>query len=517
MRLLRRWGVLVRAVAAAAGGGADNVFDSTRVLRVPGTTNLKADGGAVTVLFAEDENPDIELDVLTLDQVEEALDLAGVRDEPVRDSSGPTIPMAEWATSSTTCGYTRSMIDGWATDRPAGGRHQWMLGQAVRLACARRLGCIAATDVPKAQKALTAAFERILATVGPARQQAPYEAQGALQWGVARVEAMTEDQARAELGDHRHQGDDPLEGLIDPDADQVHVDPDTGEILDDADGPTEHYQHGSMGDAHLGERVARYYLRGKFLAHGRFKWLLWDGRRWADAAETEVRRQVRDALLAIHALESAKADTDRNREVAAAGAETDQAKAKSLADAAIRAHGEKMRHLASLFNVGKIDAVTKVARGFVFCHLTDFDQHPDLLNVGNGVVDLRTGELRPHDPALKLTKITSVDYHPGATHPAWDKALTCIPAAVRPWLQVRFGQAATGHPPEDDVIPFLRGGGENGKSTVLEGSMKALGQHAILVPKKAIAGTPGDHPTELMPLRGARAAFLEELPDPRSA
>jgi hypothetical protein len=43
--------------------------------------------------------------------------------------------------------------------------------------------------------------------------------------------------------------------------------------------------------------------------------------------------------------------------------------------------------------------------------------------------------------------------------------------------------------------------------------MKALGEHAILVPKKAIAGTPGDHPTELMPLRGARAAFLEELPD----
>lgn len=133
VRLLRRWGVLVRAVAAASGGGADNVFDAARVLRVPGTRNLKADGGTVTVTFTEDD-AGTELDVLTLDQVEEALDLAGVRDEPIRDSAGPTTPMAEWATSTSTCSYTRRMIDGWATDRPAGGRHQWLLGQAVRLA-----------------------------------------------------------------------------------------------------------------------------------------------------------------------------------------------------------------------------------------------------------------------------------------------------------------------------------------------------------------------------------------------
>ena len=32
----------------------------------------------------------------------------------------------------------------------------------------------------------------------------------------------------------------------------------------------------------------------------------------------------------------------------------------------------------------------------------EFDAHPDLLNVRNGVVDLRDGTLRPHDPQLLL-------------------------------------------------------------------------------------------------------------------
>ena len=57
-----------------------------------------------------------------------------------------------------------------------------------------------------------------------------------------------------------------------------------------------------------------------------------------------------------------------------------------------------------------------------------FDAHPDLLNVRNGVVDLRDGTLRPHDPDLMLTKVTMVKYVQGATHRDWEQALTAVPA-----------------------------------------------------------------------------------------
>src|SRR5690606_10902289 len=52
--------------------------------------------------------------------------------------------------------------------------------------------------------------------------------------------------------------------------------------------------------------------------------------------------------------------------------------------------------------------------------INDFDQHPDLLAVRNGVVDLRTGELRPHDPNLLISRKIDVDYVPNAAAPRWE-------------------------------------------------------------------------------------------------
>jgi hypothetical protein len=43
----------------------------------------------------------------------------------------------------------------------------------------------------------------------------------------------------------------------------------------------------------------------------------------------------------------------------------------------------------------------------------DFDADPDLLCTSNGVVDLRTGKLMPHDPKYLMMKRTRVNYVPG--------------------------------------------------------------------------------------------------------
>ncbi len=276
---------------------------------------------------------------------------------------------------------------------------------------------------------------------------------------------------------------------------------------------TPFYQHSSIADAHMGERVGRYFLAGRFLAWGRNSWSRWDGRRWVTASDTSTRRAVRDALMEIFAELMEKATEERDKALAAAAKETDADTAKHMVAAASKNYDVRTRELRSLFNVGKIDAVMKISRGFIEIDPLDFDQHPDLLNVGNGIVDLRTGELKPHDPKLLMTKVTEVDYIPGATHSAWDTALEALPEDRRDWMQVRFGQGATGHPPEDDVVPFLKGGGANGKSTILAGIRKALGDHCVLVPDKVILGSANDHPTEMMTLKGARLALLEELPE----
>ena len=56
--------------------------------------------------------------------------------------------------------------------------------------------------------------------------------------------------------------------------------------------------------------------------------------------------------------------------------------------------------------------------------------------------------------------------------------------------------------------------GENGKTTVLVAVTKTLSHDiAVTVSDRILTARPGDHPTELMSLRGARLAFREEFPE----
>jgi putative DNA primase/helicase len=166
---------------------------------------------------------------------------------------------------------------------------------------------------------------------------------------------------------------------------------------------------------------------------------------------------------------------------------------------------------------GFITGVAELAAGALLADEPTLDDHPDLLNTPTGVVDLRTGELRPSDPALYFTKMTAAPYDPDADMSMWDRALGAIPPEVADWLQVRLGQAATGYTPDDAVLTIFEGSGENGKTTVLYAPREALGEgYAVTLSERVLLGDPSDHPTSMMTLQGARMAVVEELPEGRS-
>lgn len=240
-----------------------------------------------------------------------------------------------------------------------------------------------------------------------------------------------------------------------------------------------------LDDSHFADWLGAGALRHWRWAAG-LGWLRWTGSVWRPASDPAVHDAVRTALMGLLAAE------------ALAGAEHARIKLVTAALAARR-----------------ITGIAGLARGVLEVAADQFDAHPDLLNVGNGVVDLSDGTLRPHDPDLLLTKITPVPYLPGATHRDWDTALRAIPEDVREWMQLRLGQAITGHTPDDDIMPILQGSGSNGKSTVLGGIAGALHDHVVTVPERLLLANPNDHPTELTVLRGARLALLEEMPEGR--
>lgn len=243
-----------------------------------------------------------------------------------------------------------------------------------------------------------------------------------------------------------------------------------------------------LTDAALAEQIADE-LRDRY-AYGLGLGLMrYDGRIWSPVDEPSLIEATRLIMRRIRAEETRAAIMrgDKKREAEA------------------RALEQRTR----------IVAVARLAGGIMAERQRATDARPDLLNTPSGVVDLRTSELLPHDPALMFTKITAAPYDPDADRSLWLRALEALPAESAEWLQVRLGQSLTGYMPDDDVLVVLKGDGENGKTTILHSVRCAAGDYAGTVPKRLLLASPGDHPTELTTLKGLRLAVIEELPEGR--
>lgn len=216
----------------------------------------------------------------------------------------------------------------------------------------------------------------------------------------------------------------------------------------------------------------------------------WRGIRWESAEEHSLVESVRSIIQEIEIDE---------HEVAAR-----------------RGDNKAIDKARTLLSRSRASSVARLVVGILAEHEPIFDDHPDMLNTPTGIVDLRTAELLPHDPTMYMTKVTGVGYDPDADMSAWEKALEAVPKGVRGWLQLRFGQAATGYTPDDDTLCIFEGAGSNGKTTVMIGPRRALGDYAVTLPERLLLANPGDHPTTLMTLQGARLGVIEELPEGRS-
>lgn len=242
---------------------------------------------------------------------------------------------------------------------------------------------------------------------------------------------------------------------------------------------------GEFTDARLAQTIYDNALAGRYCWTSALGWMNYDGRRWKECGDTGVIECIRRYLLDWLENENKAADQDR------------------------------FNRVKSLLSNNRIAAIARLARGIAEVDARDFDVHHDLLNVHNGVVDLRASELLPHDPKYLFTKITRVSYRPNARHDDWEKVLEAVPGETIPWLQCRLGQAITGHVPVDDRILIMCGDGSNGKTSLMNAVTNALGDYYTLVSDKAILGNADSHTTELMDLKGTRFAFIEETPEAR--
>lgn len=151
--------------------------------------------------------------------------------------------------------------------------------------------------------------------------------------------------------------------------------------------------------------------------------------------------------------------------------------------------------------------------------LTDLDADPWVLNTPAGIVDLRTGTQRPPDPTALCTKVTRAVPDWDSVDPAWEKFLadTFTDPELLRYVRRLVGLSLIGTVLEQ-VLPFLHGVGANGKTTLVEAVMHALGVgdggYAIAANAEMLMiRKHSEHPTELAQLAGARLVVLSELED----
>ncbi|MBI2945178.1 MAG: DNA primase [Candidatus Wallbacteria bacterium] len=229
--------------------------------------------------------------------------------------------------------------------------------------------------------------------------------------------------------------------------------------------------------------------------HGR--WYYWDGRRWrpdlgarvttlAKRVVLELRREASDGL--------ALATSREAREVAEANLRR-----------AIAAQGEK-----------RIEAMIRLARSEPGIPVgpDQLDSDPWLLTCRNGTIELRSGDLRPHNPADLLTKLAPVEYSSDARCPRWLAFLERIfnsNSRLIDFVQRAAGYALTGDTSEQ-VLFFFYGGGKNGKSTLLNSLLSALGDYGRQsAPELLVLKQHESHPTEIADLAGARFVATIEV------
>ena len=157
-------------------------------------------------------------------------------------------------------------------------------------------------------------------------------------------------------------------------------------------------------------------------------------------------------------------------------------------------------------------------RGALECLLESFDADSECLNTPGGIVDLQTGEIRPHDKPRYYMKVTGVAPQEMDT-PVWDKCL-------QDWFGHHDGLAdfmtrLMGYSLRGDnrlhKFVFCFGPGGSGKGRFIKAWERILGNHtgdgytrkaadSIFLQRKH-----AEHQTTLAGLVGARLVFVTEV------
>jgi putative DNA primase/helicase len=169
---------------------------------------------------------------------------------------------------------------------------------------------------------------------------------------------------------------------------------------------------------------------------------------------------------------------------------------------------DRRRWAKHSLGAGSVRRALEMAQPHATRSITDFDSDPWLINVKNGTLDLRTGDLRSFDSGDYLTRLAGTTYEPDAECVRFKQFLREIFTGDKEligFVRRYIGYTLTGSTAEQCFL-FLQGTGRNGKSTLIQILQQMLGQYARSTPTDTLLAkhTASSTSNDLARLHGAR-------------
>lgn len=262
------------------------------------------------------------------------------------------------------------------------------------------------------------------------------------------------------------------------------------------------YRRDDIGAGYLLADYLKPFARP--LADGK-AWFVYDGKRWIEDKEKSTAREAaKDISRALALYAATLPETDIKEYLSWAGKWSDGSKRERF-----------LKESVSVYTV------TREA----------FDKNPWLLNLNNGVLDLKTMSFRGHDPDDMLSMLAPVDYDPAAVFPRWEQFIeeimvpgdsettgresSTVGAEKADYLQRYLGYCLTGDTSAEAFAVMYGPTSRNGKSVCVEAVQAVLGDYAKAMNPESLTLAKfkdGRGPSEdIARLKGVRMASVPEI------
>ncbi|MBA7614662.1 DNA primase [subsurface metagenome] len=241
-------------------------------------------------------------------------------------------------------------------------------------------------------------------------------------------------------------------------------------------------------------RFARQHSKGTRFCHEGRKWFYFNGIRWEKDNVGEIERKAKKTVRSIYA-EASKIKDENLR--------------KERATFALRS--ESSQKIKAMLSLAESEPEIPILSN-------DFDSDIYALNVLNGTINLKTGDLKPHKSADLITKLCPVNYDPKEESPLWQKFLNEIMDRndeLISFLQKVIGYSLTGDIKEQCFFIFY-GTGANGKTTFLQTISALMNDYAQQSPTETfMIRRFGGVPNDVARLKGTRFVSTIEIEEGR--